>query len=969
MIRRDFLKLSSLTAGSACSAKYAHPLVSHFYSLSSGAMPLAEAPSDLPNTDAYEIFAHPEMRYRPFVRWWWNGDRLSGDELLRELDVLKAAGIGGVEINPIKFPDEADAMGIPSLTWLSDEWIAMLKIALDGAKQRGMICDMIVGSGWPYGGEFLTREDQTEIVALETRNVSGPQRLTVSWQELIDSCHPPFGFPYRDPLKQLAGLRLVPDQMSDLDQVVNLDDHLQQDAIEIDVPQGDHVLYSLVKITGFMAVINGAPGASGPVLNHYDGRAVERYLTRLSDKLSARLGPLNNYFRSFFTDSIELEGANWCSDMFAEFRQRRGYDLSPWLPFILSKVGEMGNAVKERYGATFSPELERKIELVRFDFETTKHELFQDRFIHTFASWCTRIGVKSRMQAYGMDCDPIASAMMVDIPECETWLRSEKVEEFGTGDYNRGRSYTMINKFVSSGAHLSGKRLISAEDMTNTDDPFHTSLERIKIGADQSMLTGVTHSVLHGFNYSPLDAPFPGWVRYGTYFNERNPWWPYFRLWTDYKARLSAIFQQAVMQAQVAILPPAADLAEKYGFQRDPFPRIAYPPYLHKIWEAVHQNGNGCDYVSEEIVQKATVKDGRLIFNDRAYGAIILPKVESLNPSTAAVLQRFADSGGKLIFIEKAPHLATGLANEAVRSRTVERRFATILKKFPQTTAVVPINEQDMVTWYRDLQQKFSLQPTVSIDKPTDFMSQLHYVAGDRDIFFFINYGPEKSNTFEATFKTGDKTAWLWDPETGARYVYPSSPSKNRLTITLAPSESKLIVFESGSINLATSERRALSSFSTDTIKSDTTQTIVQGPWQLMLNHVDGTAEAMELQEPRDFILDDHLKSFAGTVVYRNHFSITDPKRRYWLDLGRLHCVSELEINGIPQGTRWYGDHLYEISSAIHPGENYISVKLVTTLGNYMKTLKHNKAAEVWTSATPFVPMGITRPVRLLSHN
>ena len=970
MIRRDFLKLSSLTAGLACLPTYARAYASHISLTSTSAAQSAEAPSELSIADSYEIFVHPEMKYRPFVRWWWNGDRLSGDELLRELDVLKAAGIGGVEINPIKFPDEADPMGIPSLTWLSDEWISMLKIALDGAKQKGMICDMIVGSGWPYGGEFLTREDQTQIVALETRNVTGPQNLAVSRQELIDSCHPPFGFPYRDPVKQLAGLRLAPAQMSALDQSLNLDHHLQQDSIEIDVPQGDHVLYSLVKITGFMAVINGAPGASGPVLNHYDGHAVERYLTRLSDKLSAKLGPLSNYLRSFFTDSIELEGANWCNDMLAEFRQRRGYDLSPWLPFILFKVGEMGNAVKEDYGAKFTPELHRQIELVRFDFETTKHELFQERFVHTFAAWCTRIGVKSRMQAYGMDCDPIASGMLVDIPECETWLRSEKVEEFGTGDYNRGRSYTMINKFVSSSAHLSGKRLISAEDMTNTDDPFHTSLERIKIGADQSMLSGVTHSVLHGFNYSPLDAPFPGWVRYGTYFNERNPWWPYFRLWTDYKARLSAIFQQSVMQAQVAILPPAADLAEKYGFQRDPFPKIAYPPYLHKIWEAVHQNGNGCDYLSEEIIQKSTVKnDGRLSFNDRVYGAILLPEVESLNSSTAVMLKRFAESGGKLIFIGKAPHLATGLANNAVQSKAVEKIFNIILKKYSQTTAIVPINEQDMVTWYRDLQQKFSLEPTVAIDKPTDFMSQLHYVAGDRDIFFFINYGPEKSNTFEATFKTGDKTAWLWDAETGSRYLYPSSSSKNKLSISLAPSESKLIVFEPGSINIATSERRALSSFSTDTIKSNATEAIVHGPWQLMLNHVNGTAEVLELQEPPDFILDDHLKSFAGTIVYRNRFSIIDSNRRYWLDFGRLHCVSELEINGIPQGSRWYGDHLYEISSAIHSGENYMSVKLVTTLGNYMKTLKHNKAAEVWTSSTPFVTMGITSPVRLLSSN
>jgi hypothetical protein len=270
MIRRDFLKLTSLTAGLAYSARCSRPFADRFPWDVDKSGQSAASSADITMTDAYDMFATPEMKYRPFVRWWWNGDRLSGEELLRELDVLKAAGIGGVEINPIKFPDEADAMGVPALTWLSDDWISMLKIALDGAKKRGMICDMIVGSGWPYGGEFLPRNEQTQMVALETRDLSGPQRISVSRKELLDSCNPAFGFPYKDPDKQLLSLRLAPAEMNELGQALNLDSQVQHDSMSIDVPPGRHILYSLVKITGFMAVINGAPGASGPVLNHYD---------------------------------------------------------------------------------------------------------------------------------------------------------------------------------------------------------------------------------------------------------------------------------------------------------------------------------------------------------------------------------------------------------------------------------------------------------------------------------------------------------------------------------------------------------------------------------------------------------------------------------------------------------------------------------------------------------------------------
>ncbi|HVW61584.1 MAG TPA: glycosyl hydrolase, partial [Puia sp.] len=431
----------------------------------------------------YEVFRDPENKYRPFVRWWWNGDRVVPDELLRELDVMKAAGIGGVEINPIRFPGEADDMGVPVLSYLSDEWLDVLQATLKGAREKGIICDMIVGSGWPYGGEFLSREEQTQMMALGTRDLAGGQRVSVSRKELLDDVHPAFSSPYGDPLKELVEVRLVPARMEDVGEGVLLT--MSGDSLEVDVPAGPHVLYYLVKITGFMAVINGAPGASGPVLNHYDEGAVQKYLDRISTRLTARLGHLGDHFRAFFTDSIELEGANWCKDMPEQFFKRNKYELNPWLPFVLFKVGEMGNAVRAAYGAQFSSLLAERIQQVRYDLEMTKRALFQERFIKTFAAWCTKLGVQSRMQAYGMDCEPIASGMMVDIPECETWIWTDAIEDFGTG---RGRNYTMINKFVSSSAHLSGKRLISCEEMTNTDDPFHGTLERIKLAGDQSML-------------------------------------------------------------------------------------------------------------------------------------------------------------------------------------------------------------------------------------------------------------------------------------------------------------------------------------------------------------------------------------------------------------------------------------------------------------------------------------------------
>jgi sugar phosphate isomerase/epimerase len=129
-----------------------------------------------PADTLYEIFKDPAFSYHPFVRWWWNGNKIEAEELKRELRLLKDAGIGGVEINPVEFPSRfpGDDLGKPSIIWLSDEWIDMLKVAFDEAKALGMTCDLIVGSGWPFGAEYLEGDERARIVVIGIKKLKGP---------------------------------------------------------------------------------------------------------------------------------------------------------------------------------------------------------------------------------------------------------------------------------------------------------------------------------------------------------------------------------------------------------------------------------------------------------------------------------------------------------------------------------------------------------------------------------------------------------------------------------------------------------------------------------------------------------------------------------------------------------------------------------------------------------------------------
>ena len=111
-------------------------------------------------------FDEPAIEDRPFVRWWWNGNRIEDGELVRELHLLKDAGIGGVEINPIETPYGADTTGTRGLQLLSDEWIDRLETTFDEAERLGMRCDLLLGSGWPFGAETLPMEERASVLLL-----------------------------------------------------------------------------------------------------------------------------------------------------------------------------------------------------------------------------------------------------------------------------------------------------------------------------------------------------------------------------------------------------------------------------------------------------------------------------------------------------------------------------------------------------------------------------------------------------------------------------------------------------------------------------------------------------------------------------------------------------------------------------------------------------------------------------------
>lgn len=176
--------------------------------------------------------------------------------------------------------------------------------------------------------------------------------------------------------------------------------------------------------------------------------------------------------------------------------------------------------------------------------------------------------------------------------------------------------------------------------------------------------------------------------------------------------------------------------------------------------------------------------------------------------------------------------------------------------------------------------------------------------------------------------------------------------------LDLGPSDSRLLVFDK------TKKGKAEAQVPTgEGVK-------LSGAWKATFSHIDGTVKEVELDELKDLATVETLQHFTGTIIYRNNLPVTDNTDAIWLNLGKVHGVSEVTINGKSLGVQWYGRRIYNIAADVKTGDNTLEVKITTNMGNYMKTLSDNKVAQYWTNELrknqPIQPLGMIGPVSVL---
>ena len=430
---------------------------------------------------------------------------------------------------------------------------------------------------------------------------------------------------------------------------------------------------------------------------------------------------------------------------------------------------------------------------------------------------------------------------------------------------------------------------------------------------------------------------------------------------TGYRARVSATLQNADMYTDIALLPAYPDMWSEVGVKTEPFPDRLNVPYMTLVWEAIHKNGSGCDYTSEIVLADSTVKGGKLCYGPKQYGTLFMLGIDSIRPETLAKLYDFVEQGGRVFCIEKFPHQSLGFKDYEKNDAAVQEWIGK-LKRFPDRFVLLEKPaDNDFITWYADVQQQYGLTPYMTIEEPNPYFTQNRY-QGDHgeELFFLAN--SHLHNLYRGRIRfskeiTSGRYPWVWDMESGKRWRI-DLDKDGGFALDMGPVDSLVIVFD---------RNKQGPKWEPLPYEGDDSRTL--NGWEVELHHSREKWTRTDYMEQPTDQKETQWVDFTGTVTYRTTVTIDDTSRRTLLNLGKVHGEAYVSVNGKDLGLRWYGRRVYDLSDVLQPGENNIEVRVITTLGNYMKTLKDNPTAQKWTNTKnkvqPTQSMGLVGPVTL----
>ena len=871
--------------------------------------PLIVAQSDPNLVQLTESFTHPPGDSRIMVRWWWFGPAVTKSEIARELEEMKSAGIGGVEIAtlyPLALDDSQS--GFHNFAFLSDEHIDALRFAAEEAKKLGLRVDVTLGSGWPFGGPQIPVTQAAGAMRVENVEIpSGSKSIAtpgIATGEHLDAVFLASGS------REVPGLR-------DAKQIQH--PMIENGRLQISAERSEFrvAVFFISSRTG-MTVKRPAIGAEGFVLDHYDQTAIEAHLHAVGDRLMEAFGDHPPY--AVFSDSLEDYGSDWTPDLLKEFQQRRGYDLSPHLPALIGDAGPDTAAIRHDWGKTLT-------------------ELANDYYMKPLHAWATQHHTLLRSQTYGFPPVSLSSNQYEDLPEGE-----------GKATLLMWRQFS-DTRWAASAGHLFGKPVISSETWTWLHSPaFRATPLDMKAEADLHFLQGINQLVGHGWPYSPDTAGEPGWRMYAAgAFNSHNPWWFVMPDLTAYLQRISFALRQGKPANDVALLLPNDDawasftvnghlssaVTTQSGFNtrgRDVSIDESMGELLgNKVIPQVLDAGFNLDFIDGDAVDTIGIP----------YRVLILPGVDRLPFSTYQKIEQYALHGGIVIATRHLPSTAPGFLNAEAEGQQIQTISQRLFRSKNAPGHFVEDESQlgSTISTY--------LKPDVTFSPRAPDIGFIHRKLDVGDLYFIANTA-NRAIRVTARFRENAKYAESWDPFTGQVSV---QANLGKSDLSLLPYESRLIFLTNHFIKVP----RTIEN-STANEDSHSRDIDLSSDWDLTFS---GTNQTTHMATLHSWSEEEPFRYYSGKVTYKKVIELPadvksrtsavldfgdgtlvpmpDPLSTFNLRAfleGPVRDAAEVYVNGQRAGVVWHPPNTLDVSSLLRPGTNELSIIVGNTAIN-----------------------------------
>jgi len=903
-----------------------------------------------------ETFAHSPREATPWVYWMWLRTPTSHEAMTRDLEEMKAKGITGLILydngaGGMEYPSRkmvpgdkafvsvptddfrgAYATPLPVLATWSPEWRNEIRYAASESTRLGLDFCLACGlAGCSAPG--LDPQYSEQQLVWSSQDATGPS--TVDAALPMPGPGGPSHLPYRDvavvamPVKD----HVAPADVLDITGNMDASGHLQWE-----VPAGTW------RILRFGQEPIGLKNPWGLFCDHLSTEGFDQCWALTMAPLLKEMTPAERAgFKYVEDDSWEAGNPTWTKAFPEEFRKRRGYSITPYLPILAGQTLVDG---------TTSQQFKR-------DYAVTISDLEVDHYYSHMRDVCHATGLTLYSEANGPNyrgIDVTQSGLHVDRNMGEFWMPSA---------HRPTPDRRFLTRDAVTSNHLRGEPVTMCEAFTSVAPAWSESPLSIKACADQAFCDGVNRVCIHNYSHSPLLDAKPGDVYFaGTHINRNITWWDEAPALFDYLSRCCGLLQQGHFVADALFY--IGDGVNEAAPMKQVYPTL----------------GPGYDYDRTDaaaLINLASVKDGRIVLSTgMTYRVLILPDNAPMSVEGLQKIASLVEAGATVT--GPRPARLPGLPVKPGEAAAFNTLVAHLWGAAPAGPGVRTVGLGHV---YESTPAHEVLQGSGA---PPDFeyaglsahgeMDWIHRATATADIYYVASrwFSTEKVT---CKFRVTGRQPELWDPVTGVMRDAPAfrqEEGRTILPLEFDPCGSVFVVFSKqiapAAAGTAESNYPALRAVGT-----------VPGPWRVAFDPKwGGPAQPVTFDTLTDWTQNPEqgIKYYSGAAIYDGKFDMPAAPaagERYVLDLGNVREVAAVKLNGRDLGVVWAKPARVDITPALRKSGNQLEITVVNLWPNRLigdsflppdqqvtKTNMH-----YYTHASPLLPSGLLGPVQIFA--